>query len=116
MPRRVNQAARAAEAWGILTAQAVKGEPITYGQLAKIMGVHPRVCRFFLGLIQEYCMSASLPPLQSLVVNKTTGIPGEGYYATPREANRVNETHIKVFDFEWRKQNNPFCKIQRTEL
>ncbi len=108
MSKRIDQRERAARAWQILTAQAEKGKPITYGELAHRMGVHHRVCRFFLGLIQDYCMGAGLPPLQSLVVNKRTGVPGEGYHATARHDTRIREAHGKVFDFSWGCYRNPF--------
>ena len=105
-PERINQRARAAEAWSIISEQAKKKQAITYGQLADKMNVHPRVCRFFLGLIQDYCMNAGLPPLQSLVVYKQTGIPGEGYHASSRS--QISETHESVFALDWDNRRNPF--------
>lgn len=105
-PVSINQRARAAEAWEIITSQAKRMQPITYGQLAAKMNIHPRVCRFFLGLIQDYCMNAGLPPLQSLVINKQTGVPGEGYHATTRSI--ISQAHEKVFALDWDAQKNPF--------
>jgi hypothetical protein len=51
-------------------------------------------------------MSNNLPPLQSLVVRKDTGRPGEGYIASPRE--RISLAHREVFNFNWSKIKNPF--------
>jgi len=106
MTGKVDQYERAAIAWQILVKYAKKRQAITYGQLAAKMGIHPRVCRFFLGIIQKYCLDNKLPPIQSLVVNKTTGRPGEGYIASPR--NRIHMVHEQVFNHQWDKIDNPF--------
>ena len=64
--QRVDQYERAGRAWSILTACARNRQSITYGQLAERMGIHPRVCAFFLGLIQCHCLEYSLPPYSPL--------------------------------------------------
>jgi hypothetical protein len=51
-------------------------------------------------------MEKKLPPLQSLVVYKATGKPGEGYIASPIK--RIIFTHEEVFNFDWEKIKNPF--------
>jgi len=106
--QRVDQYERAGRAWSILTACARNRQSITYGQLAERMGIHPRVCAFFLGLIESYCLEYSLPPLQSLVINKRTGLPGEGYGATPRGQHQIEKAHNRVFNYSWNKIANPF--------
>ena len=63
MRLKVDQYERAAQAWPILIECAKSRQSRTYGWLAAQMGVHPGVCRFFLGIIQEYCMDHALPPL-----------------------------------------------------
>jgi hypothetical protein len=74
--------------------------------LAAKLNLHPRVCRFFLGKIQDYNRSNGLLPLQSLVVYKKTGKPGEGYIASPIDT--IEVIHEEVFDFDWSKIRNPF--------
>jgi hypothetical protein len=103
---RVDQHARARQAWDILVEQAAAGKPVTYGELGRRMGVFHRTCRFFLHLIQEYCLSHDLPPIQSLVVSKATLTPGHGYIATPIDA--IGEVHTRVFAFDWSSVRNPF--------
>jgi putative restriction endonuclease len=109
MPKtRVDQYERASKAWPILTDCARNRQTTTYGQLAERMGAHPRVCRFFLGLIQDYCFNYNLPPLQSLVVNKHTRLPGEGYIATARDYRQIERAHNTVFNYSWDTIRNPF--------
>ena len=105
---RVDQYERAGRAWLILIDCARNRKSITYGQLAARMDVHPRVCRFFLGLIQDRCMANNLPPLQSLVVNMRSRLPGGGYIATPRDHRKIEQAHTEVFKFEWDGIVNPF--------
>ena len=107
MAKKVNQYERAAISWPIIVECARNRRLITYGQLAARMGIHPRVCRFFLGIIQDYCLSNSLPPLQSLVVNKQSGKPGAVYFASP--INQIKKVHDEVFNYNWNRISNPFA-------
>lgn len=100
------QTDRASIAWPILIDFANRSTIMTYGELANKMGIHPRVCKYFLGLIQDHCIENRLPPLQSIVVDKKTGAPGKGYYATP--TNNILNVHRSVFAFDWSKISNPF--------
>jgi len=104
----VDQTARAREAWDILVAQARKNQPITYGDLAHMMGLHHRACAWFLGRIQEYNKKHGLPPLQSLVVNKHSQVPGGGYYGSGRNCSEVKKAQQNVFDYPWEQHKNPF--------
>jgi putative restriction endonuclease len=109
MPKnRFLQHERANKAWPILIKLARNEETTTYGELANIMGIHQRVCSFFLGLIQKHCSKHDLPPLQSLVVNKDTGVPGAGYVATGRSRKEIEAAHKEVFEHPWDKIRNPF--------
>jgi putative restriction endonuclease len=109
MPKiKVDQIERASRAWYILVECAQNKQSITYGQLADKMGIHPRICRFFLGLIQDHCKPNNLPSLQSLVVNKRTRIPGDGYIASTRDLPSIQKTQNKVFNYAWNRIVNPF--------
>ena len=53
---------------------------ITYGDLAKAMGKPSQAGRSLikpLWIIGEFCKDVGLPTLNSIVVNKLTGLPGE---------------------------------------
>jgi len=102
----VDQYERAKRAWDILVEYAGNGQYTTYGELGERMGVHCRTCRYFLGKIQQYCKNNNLPPLQSLVINKSTRKPGEGYVATATD--NMQSIHQRVFGFDWDSISNPF--------
>lgn len=69
----------------ILVRQAEAGTPIVYSALAEEVGIpNPRNLNFVLGSIGTTLENLSkawkqkVPPIQCLVVNKNTGLPGEG--------------------------------------
>jgi hypothetical protein len=69
----------------ILVRQAEAGTPIVYSALAAEVGIpNPRNLNFVLGSIGTTLENISkawrqkIPPIQCLVVNKSTGLPGEG--------------------------------------
>lgn len=102
----VNQIARAYEAWPILVDVAIKNTTITYGELAKKLGIHHRAIRYVLGVIQDYCLGEKLPPLTIVVVNQSEGMPGDGFIAW--DADDLETGLAKVYGFNWRLVENPF--------
>lgn len=76
---------RAREALPLLVRQAEAGVPIFYSDLAEELGMpNPRNLNFVLGSIGQSLERLSkvwevkVPPIQCLVINKNTGLPGEG--------------------------------------
>ncbi|MCE0915643.1 hypothetical protein [Pseudomonas sp. NMI760_13] len=76
---------RARAALPILVRQAEAGVPISYSDLAEELGMpNPRNLNYVLGSIGQSLEGLSkiwkvkVPPLQCLVINKNTGLPGEG--------------------------------------
>lgn len=71
--------ARARRAWSLLVGRAKRrSEPLTYGELCARLGLHHRAAAWMLDLIQDWCAREKLPPLQALVVNSRTRLPGSG--------------------------------------
>lgn len=99
---------RARLAWPILVSLSKQRKTTTYGELENMIGAHYRACGHFLGKIQEYNKEYGYPPLQSLVVNKLTAVPGGGYNAT--QTDDIKATHRSVFEFNWESIKNPFDK------
>jgi putative restriction endonuclease len=105
----INQHERAYRIWEILTDLASRKRDITYKDLAKQLGVHPRVLRYPLNLIQEYCLEQGLPPLTILAVNQA-GFPGQGFTALDHSSNSLRAGRLSVFGkLDWRKDANPFA-------
>ena len=70
---------RARRAWPLLVSLAKRRhEPLTYAELGARLGLHHRASAWILDLIQEWCSRNRLPPLQALVVNARTRLPGSG--------------------------------------
>lgn len=107
MKETVNQKDRASIGWEILIKLANKKDLTTYGEIAEKMNIHHRTVRFFLGLIQDFCMKNNLPPLTILVINKK-GKQGDGFIASNRD--RIQQDLFAVYDFDWESIENPFGK------
>ena len=105
MSTQVNQEYRAFLGWNILTECAKEERTLTYGELGKFVGCHHRVTRFFLALIQNYCLENKLPPLTILVLNQS-GYPGAGFIAW--DVDRLEEGKQEVFKKDWSVIENPF--------
>lgn len=70
---------RARRAWPLLVALAKqRREPLTYAELCARLGLHHRAAACILDLVQDWCSRNRLPPLQALVVNARTRLPGSG--------------------------------------
>lgn len=76
---------RARRAFPILVRQAFANQPICYSDLANELGVpNPRNLNYVLGSIGQTLQRLSkkwneeIPPISCLVINKVTGLPGEG--------------------------------------
>ena len=85
---------RARAALPILVRQAQAGTPIFYSELALELGMpNPRNLNYVLGSIGQTLKALSagggteVPPIQCLVINKNTGLPGEGigWFITDKE-------------------------------
>ena len=73
MKPKYNWEQKAYEIWNILTTTL---QPITYGELAKKLGIHHRLVRYTIAPIYHYCRDMAIPPLTMLVVRKDTKMPG----------------------------------------
>jgi hypothetical protein len=76
---------RARAAMPILVRQAWAGSVITYADIAAELGMsNPRNMNYVLGCIGQTLLELSknrrhlIPPIQCVVINKNTGLPGEG--------------------------------------
>ena len=91
--------------WDILRERSKLRKLITYGEIATIIQTGPRNVRWALGPIQDFCLTACLPPLTAIVVG-TDGIPGKGFIAW--DVDDLSTAHEDVFDFDWSAIPNPY--------
>lgn len=96
----------AAHIWPILVGLASTRETVTYGKLGDALGVHRRALRYPLGEIQAFCIKHQLPPMTSLVVNKRSQVPGNGFYGCA--LSQLAPEQERVWSYPWVKVTNPF--------
>jgi len=92
---------RALQIYLILIGCAQRRQLITYGELTIVLGMDARAAQsigFHLGRIKAYCERECLPELNLLVVNETTGKPGNGAAAANKDL--PTEWHV-IFRCRW---------------
>lgn len=98
MQTRFTRYQRSLQIWTLLVCAARDRKCFTYGDVARVLGMKGAgVMSSFLDPVMRYCARNGYPPLTVLVVNKTSGLPGEGL-TTLEETNADRE---RVFRFNW---------------
>lgn len=75
---------------------------ITYGAVAELMGMDRRAGHTLarqLGIIANYCIPNGLPPLNVIVVNQTSNMPGDDVIY--RKGKKIPDEQRAVYDFDW---------------
>ncbi|MCJ8191189.1 hypothetical protein [Sphingomicrobium aestuariivivum] len=108
--------AQAQQIWqilvGLVTTNQIEGTPekskITYGRLAGVMGKPTQAGRTLtrqLWMIGEYCRYNDLPTLNTIVVNKETGLPGHDVVLN--SGNSIATELSNVADYNWASVRQP---------
>jgi hypothetical protein len=92
---------RALQIYLVLIGAARRHEILTYEQLSTIMGFErgAGILADRLGPVMRWCDRNGLPALTAIVVNKTTGLPGEGLQTVGD--NKFAAEQQKVFQYDW---------------
>jgi hypothetical protein len=78
------------EAIAILVERRREGSSITYGALGTLIGRHHRTLTPILNRVGAWCYSIGKGSLPMLVVNKSEGLPGWGFFErAPGERNPI---------------------------
>jgi len=88
---------RATQVWAVLALAARNRQILTYEILSQLIGVPAHGLANILDHVQRYCMQRGLPPLTSIVVSKSTGLPGEGFIT----AQDIPRNQGSVFNHDW---------------
>jgi hypothetical protein len=94
---------RAQQLWSILVLAAHNRQILTYAIVSQACGVPAPSIGDFLRPIQQYCSERELPPLTSIIVNKSTGLPGGGFIA----AENVPLAQMETFSKNWLEEQAP---------
>ena len=88
---------RAIQMWHMLIAAARNRQTLTYGIVSEATGVFPAALGEILSYLMRYCDREQLPPLTVLVVQTSTGKPGDGLLtSTDHDGDRE-----RVFNLNW---------------
>jgi hypothetical protein len=101
----MNRSERASQIWAVLAWAARNRQTLTYGQVAKLIGVPTAGLGQLLEPIQSYCLVNRLPPLTVLVVQQDTGLPGPGF--TGASASEFAKAQADTFAKDWLEHGNP---------
>jgi hypothetical protein len=91
---------RSVQAWQILVGKAMNRQTVTYQDLSKLMfekdaaGVLAKI----LGNIAFFCLDNGLPVLTTIVVNTTSGTPGD---AIPIDPATIDHARAEVYGRNW---------------
>ena len=89
---------RSLQIWTLLVCAARERRIYTYGQIADVLGfAGAGTMGNMLGAIMWHCQDYGYPPLTILVVNQTSGRPGDGLML----AGDVDSERERVFQFDW---------------
>lgn len=102
----IDHFSRAKKAWPLLVKRAKGNPPLspyTYKEISEKLELHHRAASWFLSEIQEFCRENKLPPLQALVVNKKTRLPGHGYYGSKIDHTSHKKALEEVSKVDWTK-------------
>jgi putative restriction endonuclease len=92
--------------WPLLVDRAKRRSKLFYEDLAPHIRTNNLNVGRALGPIQDYCLTNRHPPLTSIVVQKVTGLPGEGFIAWDFDDLEAGQT--AAFDFDWSQIANPY--------
>ena len=94
----------------ILVGHATHRETTTYQELGQQIGAIPLKLGYYLDSVAKYCQRQFLPWLTSLVLNKDTGRPGDGYFGP---AATLAQDRGAVFNYNWLEIVPPTIKELR---
>lgn len=94
---------RAVQVWHRLVTASIKGETMTYGEVAHQTGASAQSLGFCLRPIQRYCGVRNLPLLSALVVSTQTNKPGSGFGSVED----IESEQGRVYEHDWLRTRTP---------
>ena len=99
---------RALQIWSVLVAAARNQQVLSYATVQDLVGVPEHALTPLFGSIEAYCRSKQYPCLTAIVIDESTGLPGD-ILPSPGDATglKVLRNQSRVFVFDWLKQRPP---------
>ncbi len=105
--QRMSQADQAVLLWPMLALAAQNEQILSYARVAGLTGIAQQGLGEALNLIHQYCKKRGYPLLNSLVVSRETGLPGDGFPEKIDNPGQIFVEQAKVFVFDWSGKDKP---------
>lgn len=104
MKERMKLEDKATLIWPVLTFAARNQQILSYARLSSLTGIAQQGLGKPLGLIHFYCEKRKYPILNSIVVRRRTGKPGQGY---PGNQVDILFEQARVSVYDWSDKHTP---------
>jgi hypothetical protein len=99
---------RALQIWSVLVLAARNQRVLSYATMEALIGVPQYGLAPMLGAIEAYCQCKRFPRLTAIVIDESTGLPGEILPGQSGAARlEVLRDQSRVFVFDWLKHRPP---------
>ena len=103
----MTHAEHAALIWPVLALAARTQQLLTYSDVQGFTGIAAQGLGPPLGLIHAYCERRGWPRLNLIVVQRASGLPGEGVPGKGMTDNQILVEQSHVFVFDWSSKEKP---------
>jgi len=93
--------------WPLLALAARNHQILSYAEVEGLTGIAARGFGQPLGLIHVFCDRRRFPLLNLIVVQRETGLPGEGVPGRAMSPEQYLIEQAKVFVFDWAGKDKP---------
>jgi hypothetical protein len=93
--------------WPVLALAARNQQILSYSDVQGFTGIDQRGLGKPLGLIHHYCERERFPRLNLIVVNRETGLSGEGLPGKGMTPEEIFIEQSRVFVFDWSSKDKP---------
>jgi hypothetical protein len=93
--------------WPLLALAARNQQILSYSDVQGFTGIVQHGLGQSLGLIHHYCEQQHFPRLNLIVVNRETGLPGEGVPGKEMTPEQIFVEQARVFVFDWSSKEKP---------
>jgi hypothetical protein len=93
--------------WPVLALAARNQQILSYSDVQGFTGIAQHGLGQPLGLIHHYCERQRFPRLNVIVVNRDTGLPGEGLPGKGMTPGEIFVEEARVFVFDWSSKDKP---------
>jgi hypothetical protein len=103
----MTQSEQALLLWPVLALAARNQQILSYSDIQGLTGIDQRGLGKPLCLIHHLCQRLHFPSLNVIVINRDTGLPGEGFPGKDITPEAIFLEQARVFVFDWSSREKP---------